>query len=73
MSTVKDESTQTRATGRFVIDPSTFRSSFKNASLKITLTEYEDAALTVVKNTDVMSAGVIIDTAPPWSTWTSTA
>ena len=61
----KDESTQTRATGRFVIDPSTFRSSFKNASLKITLTEYEDAALTVVKNTDVMSAGVIIDTAPP--------
>ena len=29
------------------------------------MTEYEDAALTVVKNTDVMSAGVIIDTAPP--------
>lgn len=29
------------------------------------MTEYEDATLTVVKNTDVMSAGVIIDTAPP--------
>lgn len=59
------ESTQERATGRFVIDPSTFRSSSKNATLKITLTEYEDEALTIVKNSDSMVAGVIVDITPP--------
>lgn len=54
-----------RAVGRFVIEPSVLRGSARNATLKITVTEYETDTLETVCGSDTLSTGVVIDVTPP--------